>query len=152
MKNAYLKQKGFTLVEILIVVVILAILASLILPRLLSQPERAVIAEAQQMLGTLRRAQQTRMDVTGSSSYLSISCASANCTDSNLSVLGINSINNSKFGYSCSGTSCTATRLSGSYANANVTLSDSGSFACGGAGNTVYRLADSGDAQKGCAL
>ena len=50
-----IKRRGFTLIEILIVVVILAILAALILPKLLSQPEKAYIAEASQMLGTMVR-------------------------------------------------------------------------------------------------
>ena len=57
-------QKGFTLIEIIVVVVILAILASLILPRMLQQTERANIAEAQQYLGAIRRSQIALNDAT----------------------------------------------------------------------------------------
>lgn len=47
-------RKGFTLIEILIVVVILAVLAAMILPRFANQTERAAAAEAFQVLGIIR--------------------------------------------------------------------------------------------------
>ena len=51
------RQKGFTLIEVLIVVVILGVLAALIIPRFLNAPEKAIVAEANQLLGSLIRAQ-----------------------------------------------------------------------------------------------
>ncbi len=48
--------KGFTLIEVLIVVVILGILATLAVPRLVSQSEKAKTAEAINMLSSIRRA------------------------------------------------------------------------------------------------
>ncbi|HNX68707.1 MAG TPA: prepilin-type N-terminal cleavage/methylation domain-containing protein [Candidatus Omnitrophota bacterium] len=58
--------KGFTLIEVLIVVVIIAILASLILPRMTSQVGKAQAAEAFQMSGAIKRAAERQFDLTGS--------------------------------------------------------------------------------------
>ncbi len=63
MKN---QKKGFTLVEVLIVVVIIAILASLIVPRMLMQTEKAKAAEAIQMIGAIKRAAERYYDFHGS--------------------------------------------------------------------------------------
>lgn len=52
MKN----KKGFTLIEIMIVVVIIGVLASLALPKLGNQVKKASSAEAFSMLGALARA------------------------------------------------------------------------------------------------
>ncbi len=62
MKNM---RKGFTLVEVLIVVVIIAILASLIVPRMLMQTEKAKAAEALQMIGAIKRAADRYYDFHG---------------------------------------------------------------------------------------
>ncbi len=59
-------KKGFTLVEVLIVVVIIAILASLIVPRMLMQTGKAQAAEALQIVGTITRALQRQYDFHGS--------------------------------------------------------------------------------------
>ena len=41
-------QEGFTLIEVLVVVVILSILAAIIVPRIMDQPDRARVTKAQQ--------------------------------------------------------------------------------------------------------
>ncbi|MDD5226103.1 MAG: type II secretion system protein [Candidatus Omnitrophica bacterium] len=58
-------RKGFTLIEILIVVVILAVLASMILPRMLQQSERAKLASAFTLMGVFRRAAEKNIALTG---------------------------------------------------------------------------------------
>lgn len=42
------KSRGFTLIEVMVVVVILAILAAIIVPRILKRPEQARVTAAQQ--------------------------------------------------------------------------------------------------------
>ena len=64
MKNT---KKGFTLVEVLIVVVIIAILAALIVPRMLAQTEKAKAAEALQVVGAIKRAAERYYDFRGTS-------------------------------------------------------------------------------------
>ncbi len=66
MKNM---KKGFTLVEVLIVVVIIAILASLIVPRMLLQTDKAKAAEALQIVGAIKRAADRYYDFSASSQY-----------------------------------------------------------------------------------
>ena len=56
MKRFSNSRAGFTMVELLIVVVIIAILASLILPRFTDQTVKARMAEAINILGALRKA------------------------------------------------------------------------------------------------
>ena len=59
------KMKGFTLIEIMIVIVILAILATMVLPKMLAAPESAYLAEANAHIGAMARAQDTYMQMTG---------------------------------------------------------------------------------------
>lgn len=48
MKTVYKKQQGFTLIEIMVVVVILGILAAIIVPKVMDRPEQAKLVKAKQ--------------------------------------------------------------------------------------------------------
>ncbi|MFH1767554.1 MAG: prepilin-type N-terminal cleavage/methylation domain-containing protein [Candidatus Omnitrophota bacterium] len=50
-------KKGFTLLELLVVVIIIAILASIAIPQFFNVAERARSSEGASVIGTLRRAQ-----------------------------------------------------------------------------------------------
>ena len=64
------RQHGFTLLELLMVVIIIGILASIALPRYLRTTERARMAEAVTMLGVLRSA-EVRYSVQNSGNFTS---------------------------------------------------------------------------------
>lgn len=55
MKTQY-KQNGFTLIEIMVVVVILAILASVVVPKIMDRPDEARIAKAKQDIRAIESA------------------------------------------------------------------------------------------------
>ncbi len=50
------KQKGFTLIEIMVVVVILGILASVVVPRIMDNPDKARVAKAKHDIQALESA------------------------------------------------------------------------------------------------
>jgi len=50
------KQNGFSLIEIMVVVVILSILAALVVPKIINRPEEARIVKAKQDVLTLQNA------------------------------------------------------------------------------------------------
>lgn len=87
-----MKNCGFTLLEIIIVIIIVGVLASLALPRLFSTVEDARLAEAWTSVSSIRHAME-RYYMMNNGSYQGISVGSSlgrgACGDSDWSALGI---------------------------------------------------------------
>jgi len=138
-RRKVMNKKGFTLIEVLIVVVIIAVLASLLLPRMAAQTERAIAAEGLQTLGVIRRAQEQRAELNGSTNWTTASDHTAIQTSLNVEIK-----NGSKFNYTCSATSCVARRV-GNTSKA-ITFYRNGSVSCAG-----YTAVKSENKTVGCA-
>lgn len=105
------KNAGFTLAELLMVIVIIGVLGSIAIPRFFPQKEKAVVAEAVNMIGAIRQGELAyRLE---HSTYVNLSSGST------WDVIGIDDPNNAtnrKFSYkvtdsSASTATITATRL-----------------------------------------
>lgn len=138
-----IKTRGFTLVEILIVIVILAIMASLVVPRIMSQSNVAYIAEAQRQLGVLKRMQNAVTDVDGvQGSWVTISASG------DWAKLSLVQPPTTNWAYGCTTTACTATAQS-PVPTGTIVVNTSGAFSCTGGYTTVDGAATS---IKGCEL
>ncbi|MFH1800193.1 MAG: prepilin-type N-terminal cleavage/methylation domain-containing protein [Candidatus Omnitrophota bacterium] len=124
-------SRGFTLIEVLIVVVIIGVLAALIIPRFLTAPEKAIVAEANQMLGSIIRAQQANIDTGGT--FITLT---DNATTATWNKLGMQQPNaavvsgaGAKFNYTCTTPNCTAARTGTAAKSVGVNLG--GTWTCG---------------------
>ena len=128
MKGRKRGQQGFTLIEVLIVVIIIGVLAALIIPRFLTAPEKAIVAEANQMLGSLTRAEQAVIDLGGTF------VAGSPLTTANWQSLGLSiPVATSKFAYGCTSPTCSATRTVNSTASTAALNASTQGWTCSGA-------------------
>ncbi len=116
-----IRRRGFTLVEILVVVLILGVMATLALPKFFAQPESAALAEANRMLGVLVRAQDTEMQLGSRVTGMVVTAAggggqgatAVNCDAACVQTwtdVGVERPTGARFAYACTTASCTATR------------------------------------------
>ena len=124
-------SRGFTLIEVLIVVVIIGVLAALIIPRFLTAPEKAIVAEANQLLGSLIRAEQANIDI--GSPFVAITDNATAATWNKLSLqppgASVQSGAGAKFTYTCTSPDCSAVRSGTATKSVGVNLT--GTWSCG---------------------
>lgn len=161
-----MQKKGFTLIEVLIVVVIIGILAALLLPRMLSQSRAAIFSEAINMLGVIARAQQTISDANGGAAFLAAShnatAGNAGCTvgcNAAWAALGLGPLPAApprRFTYACTngnpgtGQTCTATPIAVGTITAAMTVTknlDTGVITCAA---PLAPIQDAGGVTVGC--
>ncbi|MFH0985893.1 MAG: prepilin-type N-terminal cleavage/methylation domain-containing protein [Candidatus Omnitrophota bacterium] len=107
-------KKGFTLIEVLMVVAIIGVLAALVIPRYMGQGERGYVAEAAAMLSALRQG-EVAYSLENSAAYTATTSA-----------LDVDISPSTKFTYSVTTASSlvTATRAGGgtTYSGTTITL------------------------------
>ncbi len=96
------REQGFTLLELLMVVVIIAVLATIALPQYFRTAERSRSAEALQMLATMRGAEQRYRAGSATNIYTA-----------NLTELDVDIANSALWNYGAAGSLGTATRVAG---------------------------------------
>ena len=119
-------KKGFTLTEILIVVVIIGVLASLVIPRFTNQSERGVVAEAVQMLSAIRQG-EVSYALENSGSYLDMDTTVAG-DDAKWAQIGIDKPPTTNFNYTVVSGNATATRNGGDFDTTTVILNINGTW------------------------
>ncbi len=77
-----LRENGFTIVEVLITTIMVAILAGLILPRFINQNEKAIASEAVAIMGAVKRAEYHFRDESPTNAFFDFTdqCVPANLT------------------------------------------------------------------------
>jgi type IV pilus assembly protein PilA len=122
-KGRNLLEKGFTLVELMIVIVIVGILSAVALPNFLNQTKKAAATEASQQVSSIFRQAHTYVLQQGS-----LGTVSANC--SNYAGTLTTEAQGANFSYACGGTqsvfTITATGKSGNNNTDKVTVTLTG--------------------------
>ena len=118
-----MKKNGFTLVELLIVIVIIGILAAMVLPRIFGPTEQSRSTEARNMLGTIRQLEEAFRNGP-SGTYMAINSNPPNCDDQvaisdylRLGITNPNLVGNTYFTYCVDNVSATTFRVVASRTN-----------------------------------
>lgn len=133
---------GFTLIEIMIAILILAIVAAIAVPKMLVAPESAYLAEMNMMMGVLARQQARYMHLIDDNKGVTI-----DDTQETWDKIGMTMPVNSKYTYTCNGNSghCVAQRnISGTDSRATFDFKTMTWLSCTGA------LEAASDPSRGC--
>ena len=79
-------HRGFTITEMLIATIMVAILASMVIPRILNQNEKANAAEAINVLGAIARAENQYFDEHGFGIVFSFACGALQLTQDRIGI------------------------------------------------------------------
>lgn len=140
-QNARLQRQGFTLAELLIVIVILGILGGIALPRFFPQAEKGRVAEAVAMLSAIRQGEEAYKLENGTyCNPTGTACGTSSCT---WNCLGMESPNTGDRSFSYSLTSATSTAFTAEATRCGDGSSLTGTGSCRSSSPTV---ADGGQA------
>lgn len=118
-----INKKGFTLTELLIVIVIIGILGAIALPRFAPKKEKARVAEAIGILSAIRMG-EAAYALENNNTFIAHTSASV------WDKIGVGLPAGGFFSYTMDGATgqATATRLDGDYQNKTITLSQDGTW------------------------
>ena len=134
-------QRGFTLLELLMVVIIIAILAAIAVPQYFRAAERSRAAEALQILGSMRGAEIRYKAQSATSIYTNVlddlDIAAPGATGASASTMWTYAISGTG-----AGSNVTATRSSGTTKGGTIEIDLDSGATCAPSNGTTYGLSN----------